>query len=141
MSTEGSVVNEFQYRLVLDDPEYKYELTKSYEYAWINRPTFSVKTPTVCLEGFATVSESGISLKAGFRWNGANIAIDTASFMRASCIHDTLCAMMAQGTMPRTWRNWRRAGREMQLIQKQDGMSFLRRTWTSAAVRYFGFWL
>ena len=73
---------------------------------------------------------------AGYTWDGpSGPALDTASFLRASLVHDALYELMRRGGLPLTKRA--AADREMRYIAAEDGMPWYRRWWTYWAVRLF----
>jgi hypothetical protein len=73
-----------------------------------------------------------------FRWDGASgPAIDTITFFLASLIHDALYQLIREGILPEDpFRSLSDA--VMRRVAKDQGMGFLRRWWTWAAVRLFG---
>lgn len=77
-----------------------------------------------------------LRVKAGYRWDGATGAVDTADFMEASMYHDVLCEMINNGDIPS--KKWNDAAATMRDINKEQGMGLLRRMWTWAAVRLYG---
>ncbi|MHC4648863.1 MAG: hypothetical protein ACYTBJ_25685 [Planctomycetota bacterium] len=73
-----------------------------------------------------------------YEWDGpSGPAIDTDNFMDGSLVHDLLYQFMREGHLSR-WKYRRKADKEMRLQCKQDGMSFIRRWYTWAAVRIGG---
>ena len=72
----------------------------------------------------------------GYKWDGASGAIDSATFMEGSCIHDVLCDMMNNGTLER--KMWIPAAKVMRETNKRERMPFLRRQWTYWAVVMHG---
>lgn len=75
-------------------------------------------------------------IHAGYTWDGpSGPALDTASFMRASLVHDALYELMRLGQVPQSAR--KAADQEMRRIQAEDGMSWPRRWWTYWGVRLF----
>lgn len=84
---------------------------------------------TLNLDGYMTVY-------SGYKWDGASGAVDTADFMEGSMYHDVLCEMINAGKLPRT--KWNDAAACMRDINKEEGMSWLRRWWTWRGVRLWG---
>lgn len=109
----------------------KYELTMNH-----NRMTvyFAGYSGSV---GWARLDLDGrISVKAGYRWDGASGAVDSADFMEGSMYHDILCELIESGQVPSSM--WNKAAAEMREINKAEGMPWLRRWWTWRGVRLWG---
>lgn len=78
-----------------------------------------------------------ITVAQGYAWDGASgPAIDTHSFMRASCVHDALYQMIREGALPESARA--AADANMRALAQEDGMPGIRAWWTWAGVRLFG---
>jgi hypothetical protein len=83
---------------------------------------------------FFHLAHGWLVVKKGYAWDGASgPAVDTSTFMRASCIHDALYQLMREGIIPRS--NRKKADKIMRQIGRQDGMSKPRAWWVYAAVR------
>jgi len=77
-----------------------------------------------------------LNIIAGYAWDGpSGPAIDTASFMRASLVHDVLYQMMRQELLPLSARD--SVDNIMRQICLADGMSKVRAWYTYNAVRMF----
>jgi hypothetical protein len=89
-------------------------------------------------DGLVTIDPCGwLAIKAGFQWDGpSGPAIDTADFMRASCIHDALYGLMYDGLLDPAYR--RVADQIMRRVAQEDGMGPIRAWYVYRAVRWFG---
>lgn len=90
-------------------------------------------------QGLPFLSASGncLTIKAGYAWDGpSGPAIDTASFMRGSLVHDALYQLILEGVLPEEHRA--DADNAMRDICRADGMGWLRAWWTWRAVRDWG---
>jgi hypothetical protein len=76
-------------------------------------------------------------IREGYSWDGpSGPAIDTKSFMRASLVHDALYQLIGEELLPAKARKL--ADKTMRTLAKEDGMGWIRRTYTYWAVRVFG---
>lgn len=77
-----------------------------------------------------------LTVMEGYGWDGASgPAIDTEDFMRGSMIHDALYEIIGK----KGWFKLRKAAdKELVQICKEDGMPWVRRSYTYRAVRIFG---
>ena len=87
---------------------------------------------------FVRLNETGLlTISAGYAWDGASgPAINTASFMRASLVHDVLYQLIRLGVI--TLADRARADELLRDIALQDGMWPVRAWWVFHAVRIFG---
>jgi len=77
-----------------------------------------------------------ISIVKGYAWDGpSGPAIDTASFMRGSMVHDALYQLMRDGYLEHSYR--KQSDQLLQQICKEDGMWTLRAFWVYLGVRLF----
>lgn len=112
---------------------YKYQLAQRYVVQT------AVKPDAPIVADFLELDEDGVlTVRAGYAWDGASgPAIDTATFLRGSLVHDALYQLMALHGLDRA--RWRKvADEELIRVCAEDGMSWLRRQWVYAAVRAFG---
>lgn len=114
----------------------KYEVTSNY-YVDLGS-LFPFGAPTFDIPGAGAMAANGIMLvRKGFRWDGpSGPAIDTADFMRGSCVHDLLYLAMRWGAISTGWRD--EADAAMRAVNRTDGMWPPRAWWTFWAVRLFG---
>jgi len=109
---------------------YPYRLVSDYD------RELDISEPPICLEYIRLVARL-LTIQEGYAWDGpSGPAVDTQSFMRASCVHDALYQLIRIEKLPMKYRPF--ADAEMRRIAKEDGMPFLRRWWTWGAVRLFG---
>ena len=81
--------------------------------------------------------DGSLWLRSGYSWDGpSGPAIDTPDFMRGSLCHDALYQLIREEVLPQSTR--KQADKEMNRINKEDGMFIGRRFYTFLAVRYFG---
>ncbi len=100
------------------------------------------------IKGQSAVSEDGhVHLKPdgrliiliGFKWDGASGPTwDTGVTMRASCVHDAIYRLIAEGKLPKKIR-WKADGL-LWYIMRDDGANWFRATYYLAAVEAFGGW-
>ena len=92
-------------------------------------------------EPTAVLAPSGmLTVLPGFWWDGASgPAIDTRSFMRASCAHDALYRFMRSSLLAEQG-NRRLADRVMFRLAREDGMWWPRAVWCYLAVRWGAWW-
>ncbi len=111
---------------------YKYQLYEDYEVQTKIIPIQDVRTR------FLDLTERGLlTIRAGYAWDGpSGPAIDTATFMRASLVHDALYQLIREGFLERGWRD--EADNEMRRICVEDGMSRFRAWYAYHAVSVFG---
>ena len=89
------------------------------------------------VDDWYSLSEDGwLTLRRGFRWDGATGGLDTATIRRGSAVHDALCRMMAIGVLPRSL--WGKCGAIFRRINEEDGMCSVRAWWTYRAVVLWG---
>jgi hypothetical protein len=82
-------------------------------------------------------AEGVLSIHTGFQWDGpSGPAIDTANFMRTSCVHDCLYGMIKARKLDPSYRV--DADREMRLTARADGMASWRCGYAWLGVRIFG---
>ncbi len=74
-------------------------------------------------------------VNAGYAWDGASGAVDTANSMRGTVAHDALYQMLRQGHLPQGLRGV--ADDLLERCLTEDGMWRLRRWWWMRAVRNF----
>jgi len=83
---------------------------------------------------FYSLDHGILMAKNGYEWDGASgPAIDTANFMRGSCLHDLLYQLMREGVIDRKYR--KRCDQIMREICLEDGMSKIRAWWVYSGVR------
>jgi hypothetical protein len=111
---------------------YKHQLTQTYT---VRVPVYP---PGAVGNEYVTLSPNGLlTIKRGYAWNGASgPAIDTASFMRASLVHDALYQLIREGMIDASFRQ--EADNVLYKLAREDGMNRLRAAWVYRAVRWFG---
>lgn len=78
-----------------------------------------------------------LQIAEGYAWDGASgPAIDTASFMRGSLVHDALYQLIRRRVLPPAAR--KPADGLLVSVALADGMWYVRSLWVYAAVRVFG---
>ena len=109
---------------------------------------YVVQTPIIGFAGFINDPESNmavgrieedgkLTIFQGYCYDGASgPAIDTASFMRAACVHDILYLAIELGILPDAARG--EADLILRRIATIDDMPFVRRWYAYYAVRLFG---
>lgn len=139
-TNRGKGMNEFKYKRI-DNGKYKYELTKDYIYR-TNRINnlFAKQIDKARLDIDGT-----ITIKKGYQWDGATGAIDRVKrifrlgvrkkIIRASCVHDSLCDLIAQGQLHIVYR--KSVDQVFRDICIQDEMSWARQVWTYYGIRLF----
>lgn len=113
----------------------KYEVDANY-YCDLSR-VFPYGAPEFDIPGCGALARNGLLLiRKGFRWDGpSGPAIDTADFLRGSCVHDLLYLAMRLGLISTGWRD--EADAAMRAINESDGMWPPRAWWTFYGVRIF----
>jgi len=110
---------------------YKYQLHEDEQIQTEIYPSEDLKLP------FSSLYKNGLLIcHRGYAWDGATLAIDTKSFMKASLAHDALYQFIAHGMLGVKWRE--QADKELIKIAKQNGMSAFRRWYVYLAIRTFG---
>ena len=112
-----------------------------YKYQLMYDLTISINTsPVVDVETqFLQLSQAGIlTIKAGYAWDGpSGPAIDTATFMRASLVHDALYQLMRLDHLDH--RNSRKQADDLlKTMCIADGMWRIRAWYVYLAIRLFG---
>ena len=79
-------------------------------------------------------SDGIMAIDAGYAWDGASGAADTASIMRASLVHDALYQMIREGS-PIVRKE---ADKELYRLCREGGMWWFRAQYVYWAVRLFG---
>ena len=101
---------------------------------------------------FELYEDGRLLIKVGYRWDGpSGITLDTASFMRGSCVHDIFFQCLRENLfmiiVPKgqnmgdliQWRDlFSLANKEIKRLCKIDGMMWPRYHWVYAAVQWFG---
>ena len=115
------------YRVV--ERETKYRMLREHGHEWLgNRPDKSVLVVgSPMLEKFVRFTESGVTLRINYEWNGSNIVVDSPMCMRASAVHDAWCQGMRVGILESTEKNWDRGVDEYIAICRADGLNFVAR--------------
>ena len=110
---------------------YKYKLEAQYDDVIPLRPASDIKTDFVVL-----LKNGYLAIHKGFAWDGpSGPAIDTASFLRGSMIHDLLYSLMRSGHLPTTFKD--QADVLLRRMCIEDGMNPIRAWWVYAAVKTF----
>lgn len=111
---------------------YKYQLTQPYIMLLGITPDDIIDDDFIGLDKFGL-----LTIRAGYAWDGASsIALDTASFMRGSLVHDALYQLIADGKLPAITRVY--ADDLLRRLCREDGMSAIRAWYVHKAVRMFG---
>jgi len=103
---------------------------------------FQVKTEIYPLSDIRTktgiLSPDGeLLMLPGFEWDGpSGPAIDTASFMESSCVHDFLYGLISNRLLGKQWRG--EADKTFRQLSIMNGASKFRAYYAWAAVRLFG---
>jgi hypothetical protein len=119
----------FTYKILKDGT---YEVT-----SYLYKPTNVYPPKDVFLTNRHLDAEGGLFIHSGFQWDGpSGPAIDTANFMRASCVHDCLYGMIKARKLDPSYRV--DADREMRLTARADGMAPWRCWYAWLGVRIFG---
>jgi len=85
---------------------------------------------------FVRIENNVIKIRKWYAWDGASGAINTATFIRGSLVHDALYQLIREGCLDPKYRF--EADNEMRSINIASGMSGLRAWYTYQAVRLFG---
>lgn len=140
--------NHFQYRILREDEakgDNKYVLTRDYEHELIVKRKFWRTRARVSGQPYPTTRDGVtidwsvpcIRIPRGFQWDGpSGPAVDTADWMRASCVHDALYGAFVDNVLPAG--NRAAADREMLAILREDGMGWFRYSYSWLAVHLFG---
>jgi len=124
---------EVSYKILHNDPENKYQLTKDYNLFIKQLLRKEVKSE------FINIIEGNLHIKAGYKWNGpSGPAVDTVDFLRASLVHDAFYDLIRQRKLPYRYKYL--ADRLLRNIAREDGMSHFRSNYSYLAVFVFGFW-
>ena len=116
---------------VIDDDRYKYRLAKGYIQQVDIAIDLSIFTAYIGLD-----SSGVLDLREGYVWDGpSGPAIDTASFLRASLVHDALYQLMREGELSISYR--KQADQIMRQIALDDRMPPWRARYAYRAVRWF----
>lgn len=84
---------------------------------------------------YLILKHGALHILRGYVWDGGSgPAIDTATFMGASLVHDALYQLMREGVIDRK-KYRKKADQIMRQISKESGMSWIRRQWIYWAVR------
>ena len=108
--------------------ETKYLMLREYRHEWLgNGPDMSVLVVgSPLLDKYVSFSESGLTLRINYEWNGSNIVVDSPMCMKASAVHDAWCQGMRLGILASTEKNWDRGVDEYIAICRADGLNFVR---------------
>jgi hypothetical protein len=108
---------------------YKYQLATAYTVRVAIRPKKTLRTD------WLTLTPAGdLTIAAGYAWDGpSGPAIDTATFMRASLLHDALYQLLRLALLPARHRAV--ADDLMREVCLEDGMCRARAWWAHRAVR------
>lgn len=114
------------------DTGYKYELLNTK--IWTLNSAKFIRY-NIITEYFSLVRGT-LTGNMGYRWDGATGAIDSATFMESSCLHDILTDAIDAGMLPMSL--WQAAANEMRAINEKEQMPWIRRQWTWAGVSVWG---
>lgn len=94
-------------------------------------------TGYIVTDKYYTLSTNGeLVILEGYVWDGpSGPAIDTPNFMPGSLVHDVLYEMLRKGQLPQRFRS--RIDNILDLINKANKMTWIRRWWVKRAVRKF----
>ena len=108
--------------------EAKYEMLEEHEHKWTGEaPEMNVWVAgSQKLSNYVSFHTAGITLRAGYQWNGSNIVVDSPKCMRASAVHDAWCQGMRLGILANTEENWDLGVEEYIAICRKDGLNFVR---------------
>ena len=114
------------------------EYERRYEYALKSEHATQTEIKGLSIEtDFIRLNAEGVlTLRAGYSWNGATNAFDTADFMEASAFHDALYQLIEIGELDKKHRA--HADKLMQARCVANGMGWLRSKYVYAMVRLFG---
>jgi hypothetical protein len=100
-------------------PDAKYEVTAN-SYVDLGR-FFPDGAPVFDIEGGALAENGLVLIRKGFRWDGpSGPALDTADFMRGSCVHDLGYQAMRLRVISTVWRD--EFDEAMRAVASNDGM-------------------
>jgi hypothetical protein len=121
---------------------WKYRLDETLHWTFTYRPEMATQLDmAVACGGFVHITPTSMTVLPGYRWDGATGALDTATMIAPSCVHDPLCQMIRAGWPIKGNRaNWVAAADEFRLAMQQVGIRPWRVTWAYAAVRYANGW-
>ena len=127
-STTGIDVHQIEYKR-----GYKYQLTAPYAVDI----SIALRESVTCADGYLRLDDSGIlQIEKGYAWDGpSGPTIDTATFMRASLVHDALYQMIRLNVLNVAVRSF--ADKLMRSHCKEDGMNRARAWWIYVALRLF----
>lgn len=117
-------------RMNVENVDYKYQLKEDSVFK-VPVEGYNINEDYFSLNEFGT-----LTLKKGYAWNGATVAIDTKNFMDASAVHDSLYQMIKTKLLPEALRIV--ADKELKRMCLKAGMSSLRAQYVYLAVRAFG---
>lgn len=118
-------------QVILYSEGWKYRLEAQYEDVIPLRPPESIKTDYVVL-----LHNGYFVIRKGFAWDGpSGPAIDTATFMRASMVHDSLYGLLRSGLLPAMFKD--QADVLLRVMCIEDGMNPIRAWWVYTAVKTF----
>ena len=110
---------------------WKYRLEAQYDDVIPIRPPENIKTDFIVL-----LKNGYLSIRKGYAWDGASgPAVDTANFMRASLVHDSLYGLLRAGHLPATFKD--QADVLLRQTCIEDGMNPIRAWWVYMAVKTF----
>ena len=108
---------------------YKYVLHSDYSID-TNILGYNIQTEFICLD-----VNGRLTIKRNYAWDGpSGPTIDTKDFMRGSLVHDALYQLMSEGLLD--WKYRDHVDKLLVAICKVDGMSWIRRQWVYAGVKY-----
>ncbi len=110
---------------------YKYQLVED-----IRHSLPAIFKPFVAATDYVMLSEGLLTIRKGYAWNGATGALDTATFMKPSLIHDALYKLIRTGHLPEMLRI--EADKELKDLCLKSGMTKMRATYVYWFVRLFG---
>lgn len=110
---------------------YKYQIHEDFEIQT------GIKIQQGIYTHFIRMTKDGfLTIKKGYAWDGATKAIDTKSFMIASLVHDAGYQLMAEGFIPKSFRNkWDLLLKDLCI---KHGMLSVRAWWVYRAVHRMG---
>ena len=94
-----------------------------------------VKDCPVIREQYYLRADGKLYIDRYYAWDGPSGGINTKTFIKSSCVHDVLCELINDASIP--VENQPMADKTMLLLNKKAGMWMPRRLWTYTAVRLY----
>jgi len=114
----------------MDDKDNCYELAESLTIGT------KVRGRYVKHEYFTLFGNGTLIIKKGYQWNGANVAIDTREWIKASLVHDCGYQMIEEGMI--SCKHRKAFDKLMYKLLRENGMSWFRAKYSYRLVRIFG---